>query len=30
VPTKVVQNTNDGFLDKEFVDGVFADLAVDK
>lgn len=30
VPTKVVQNTNDGFLDKEFVDGVFEELPVEK
>lgn len=30
VPTLVIQNTNDGFFDKEFVDGVFNDLQVEK
>ena len=30
VPIKVVQNKNDGFLDRDFVEGAFADLTVEK
>ena len=30
VPTLVIQNKNDGFLDKDFVEGVYNDLQVDK
>lgn len=30
VPTKIVQNRNDGFLDKDFVEGVYEDLPVEK
>ncbi|MEO1033462.1 MAG: alpha/beta hydrolase [Bacteroidota bacterium] len=30
VPTLVIQNTNDGFFDREFVEGVYNDLQVDK
>jgi len=30
VPTLVIQNTNDGFFDREFVEGVYDDLQVDK
>ena len=30
VPTLVIQNLNDGFLDQEFVEGVYNDLQVEK
>ena len=30
VPTLVIQNKNDGFFDKDFVDGVYNDLQVEK
>ncbi|KXX69188.1 alpha/beta hydrolase [Flammeovirga sp. SJP92] len=30
VPTLIIQNKNDGFLDKDFVDGVYNDLQVEK
>lgn len=30
VPTLVIQNRNDGFLDADFVDGIYNDLAVEK
>lgn len=30
VPTLVIQNTNDGFFDRDFVEGVYNDLQVEK
>lgn len=30
VPTLVIQNKNDGYLDENFVDGVYSDLTVEK
>lgn len=30
VPTLMIQNVNDGYLDREFIEGVFDDLQVEK